>query len=65
MEIITVMNKFNNEVTNYHKIKTDTVKQLWTIVTIFDAISEIAFFEIPILEVLYYYYNTSISKILK
>jgi hypothetical protein len=47
MENITVMNKFNNEVTNYYKNKTNAVKQPYTIATISDAVSEIAAFKIP------------------
>jgi hypothetical protein len=47
MENITVMNKFNNEVTNYYKNKTNAVKQPWTIATIFDAVSKIAASKIP------------------
>jgi hypothetical protein len=42
MENITVMNKFNNEVTNYYKNKTNAVKQPWTITTIFDTVFKIA-----------------------
>ena len=47
MENITVVNKFNNEVTNYYKNKTNAVKQPWTIATISDAVSEIAASKIP------------------
>lgn len=42
-----VVNKFNNEVTNYYKNKTNAVKQPWTIATISDAVSEIADSKIP------------------
>lgn len=47
MENVTVMNKFNNEVSAYYKNKTNAVKQPRTISTISDAVSKIAAFKIP------------------
>jgi len=47
MENVTVVNKFNNEVTSYYKNKTNAVKQPWTIATISYAVSEIVASKIP------------------
>lgn len=47
MENVTLVNKFNNEVINYYKNKTNAVKQPWTIAIISDAVSEIAASKIP------------------
>lgn len=47
MKNVTVVNKFNNKVTNYYKNKTNTVKQPWTIAKISDAVSEMAASKVP------------------